>query len=151
MEKKEDKNRDVQRQNKASTLITANLYSNVVTEGIIASQKITNALVQSSDIQSIKSSILAIKKINDIILEANAVAKKKYCLCSSMIKSGAICIAHRETQIIKNAIRCKETIALDTVLRHYDKKVVDMQVSIVAATSTVINNEIGAIPIIIDN
>ena len=151
MKKKEDKNRDVQRQNKASTLITANLYSNVVTEGIKASQKITNALVQSSDIQFIKSSILAIKKINDIILEANAVAKKKYCHCSSMIKSGAICIAHRETQIIKNAIRCKETIALDSVLRHYEKKVVDMQVSIVAATSIVINTEIGAIPTIIDN
>ena len=117
-------NRDVQRQNKASTLVAAVIYSNVVDEGITTIEDIARNMEFIVDVDVLKKAILAISKITKICKDNNGTAISKYCSCSTYIKKGAVSIAHRESRIIKEAIRNKEVYSLSIELRHYNELVV---------------------------
>ena len=126
-------NRDIRRQNPASTVVLATLFSNVVREGLITIDKITTSMRTSTDINFLKRGFTSIASINDVIRSANETSMKEYCRCSTHIKQGAISIANRETQLIKQAIRTKELHALEIELRHFNQIVVDSQISISSA------------------
>ena len=124
------KNRDIQRQNKASTLVTAVQYSNQVNHGISHMEDIINDAMSKNDLESLKQSLAAIQKINTIIKESNTIAIDKYCRSSTFVKKGAISIAQRECRIINESMRTKESFSLSTELRHYNKNLVETYQSI---------------------
>ena len=130
MDQIEKKNRDVQRQNKAATLVSATLFSIVTKEGVAAIELISEKIKNSTDIAFIHKSINAISVINTVISTANDKATKDYCRCSTYVKAGAIPIAHRESQTIKKALLNGGKKYLMNDLRHYNKTVIDMQETI---------------------
>jgi hypothetical protein len=124
------RNRDIARQNKASTLVTANLFSNVIKEGSLHINEITKSMESLQESGEIQQGINAIININKTISEANEQAMKDYSRCSTYVKTGGLSIAHRETQIIKHAIHFGEEESLEEEMRHYNKLVVSMQKAI---------------------
>ena len=85
----------------------------------------------------------AISQINKIISEANEIAKKNYCRCSTNVKIGAISsIAHRESQLIKYAIRTKGTKHLKNDLWHYNDLIIKMQIEISNASTSLTNTDV---------
>lgn len=102
------RNRDTARQNKAATLVTANLFSNVIKEGLLRVEEITTSLKDIQDVRKLHKAITTISDINNIISKANEQAMKDYSRCSTYVRTGGLSIAHRETQIIRHAIRCGE-------------------------------------------
>ena len=128
-------NKDLQRQNKASSLVSAVMHSNVVHEGIISIEEIINMTSDEGNIQKMKNSLLAIAKISRLIKDANQHAKNKYCSCSTYIKKGAVDIANRETRTIKEAIRTNEVYSLNSNLHHYNTTIVEHLPSIKSITN----------------
>ena len=122
----ESSNRDTNRQNKASTLVNACLYSNVTKQGI----NYCLSIVQEENKKNTTTLDTAFFQNMISILEqieiSNTKAMKQFCRCSTHIKCGAISIAHNESMTIQRALRNNESLMLKNTLRHYDKDVIEM-------------------------
>ena len=132
-------NRDLNRQNKAATLVNAVLFSNVVNEGLETIIKLVQNTISSkdcNDVQKMTETLLAVSDISKLILNDNHTAIKKICSCSTYVKKGAIPIAHRETRIMKQAIITKEDYSLSSELRHYNKDLVQSHKSLIRISNS---------------
>ena len=122
MSKDDSPNRDINRQNKASTLVSANMYSNITKEGI----QVCLSILDNSFSNELSPQLIATKSILTKVEKSNEIAKKKFCRCSTHVKCGAISIAHKEIMMIKSSIKNCETKMLKSNLRHYNEDVVEM-------------------------
>ena len=119
-------NRDTNRQDKASTLVNACLYSNVTKQGIISCISILKDQ-KNENITTLPSAFFQnMISILEQIEISNIKATKQFFRCSTHIKCGAISIAHKESMTIQKALKNNESQMLKNTLRHYDKDVIEM-------------------------
>ena len=125
-----EKNRDINQQNKASTLVEACLFSIVAKDALVSIEKIVKSISHHDNSSCLSSKIEETSKLITITKEASTKANKLYCRCSTHIKCGSNIIAHNETQTIKRGIKHKETRMLQYKLRHFYPNVISMHESI---------------------
>ena len=95
-----EKNRDINQQNKASTLVEACLFSIVAKDALVSIEKIVQSISHHDNSSCLSSKIEETSKLITITKEASTKANKLYCRCSTHIKCGSNIIAHNETQTL---------------------------------------------------
>jgi deoxyxylulose-5-phosphate synthase len=81
--------RELNRQNKAATLVNAVLLSNVVTEGLETIIKIIQTSLtfnDTNDVGGLKNNLNSIYEISQILLTNNHASINKYCRCATYVK-----------------------------------------------------------------
>ena len=134
--KRKEKNRDINQQNKAATLVEACLLSIVAKDALVTIEKIVKSISHNDNSSCLSSKIEETSKLITITKEASTKANKLYCSCSTHIKCGSNIIAHNETQTIKRGIKHNETRMLQSKLRHYYPTVISMHQSIYAISNS---------------
>ena len=120
--KKAKSNRDVARQNMASSLVKATMYSNLVNEGLKCISDLSkDELTKDTNMSdSCKRKLETIVSVTDTCITTNSTACKKYQKCSTYVKRGSVDIANKETNLIKKAIECGENPSLIKSIHHYE-------------------------------
>ena len=125
------KNRDITRQNKASSVVSATIYSQICDYGLrTVLDFLDDDLFQKNQDETIK------KKINDLIdtvstcKKALQLSSNMYMRCSTYIKLGAVEIASNENSILKRAIKFKEYEDLEEEMDHFQSDMLVMHKSI---------------------
>ena len=110
IERPTKKNRDANRQNMATSIVQATIYSNLVQDGLKCITDITTSEIESNSNLSpdSKRKFESILSVTNGCLATNSAASLKYQKCSIYIKRGSVDIANKETSLIKSAIRNKE-------------------------------------------
>ena len=148
-----ERNRDFKRQNKASTVVDATIYSLFTDESAKGIQKLTEHAVPSSendvippadntclDCRNNKRCMVQINTLAKTITSTNKIQRNKYMKCSTYVRTGSLRIAQTEHNSIKRAIKYNETSILDNRTKHVTPDMVKLQ--------SEISNQIGKHPCI---
>ena len=132
MAERRKKNRDINRQNMASSLVKATMYSNLVQDGLECIKAISQEeLDKNSDLnENSKRKLESIIEVTDICNNTNTLACTKYQKCSTYVKRGSLDIANRESNLIKKALQVNEDPYLIKSIHHYDQSIGNIQRSI---------------------
>ena len=116
------KNRDANRQNMATSIVQATIYSNLVQDGLKCITDITTSEIESNSNLSpdSKRKFESILSVSNGCLATNSAASLKYQKCSIYIKRGSVDIANKETSLIKSAIRNKENPNEIKSIHHFE-------------------------------
>ena len=121
--------RDSVRQNPASTIVEASIFTNVLDDLLnaikLVCQKVeTHHNNNDVDFKEVFSDICV---LCDESLNINKIVYHKYLKCASYVKTGAIRIAYNENKLIKDAIKYGETESLPSAMPHYDIRMMKAQ------------------------
>ena len=117
-------NHDIQRQNKATSVVDATLYSKICLEAISTIRRLTNKLHNEDPNGELLKKIIELLDICQLTTNKSSVL---YMKCSTYIKQGANEIANNEYSLLKSSVRFKETDDLHVVMHHYDPCMLKMQ------------------------
>ena len=131
-------NRDANRQNMATSIVKATIYSNLVLEGLKTISDLSNSELQENDdlCDSSKRKLESIVIVADTCIDTNKQSNAKYQKCSTYIKRGSVNIANRETGLIKNAITKNEDPYLISSIHHYEPQMGTFQRRIASVRNT---------------
>ena len=117
-------NRDVTRQNKATSVVKATMLSKQCDESILGiSDIISNLknLVKTSNESSTYDQLFCkLEEVLSITKNTNSKASRLYMRCSTYIKLGASEIAHNENAVMKRAVKFEEYDDIESEMDHYD-------------------------------
>jgi hypothetical protein len=124
-----DKNRDIQRQNKASTVINASLHLLVAQELIDEHVNLTSDILEEDNKLSAgtKRKLQYATKLGTTTKEVVENAAKKYCKSSSYVKGTAMILAKREHRTLKKAIKFDEFDNIQKRMPHYNERLLSYQ------------------------
>ena len=143
-------NRDVTRQNKASSVVDATLYSFIADDATktVKSLASTSCVTSSPNptshttcttCQGNKRKLECISNLADTILQSNNVQRSKYMKCSTYLKTGASRLAKTEHNAMKRAIKYNVSPILKDRTKHITTHMVKLQ-------SGIMSNQIGKPP-----
>ena len=129
-------NRDANRQNMATSIVQATMYSNLVEDGLKCITDMTKTVIETnSDLsENSKRKFESILRLTEDCLKTNTAATAKYQKCSTYIKRGSVNIAKRESTLIKNALSNKEDPSLIQTLHHFEPSMANIHANIYAHT-----------------
>jgi hypothetical protein len=123
-------NRDISRQNKATSVVKATMYAFCSRDSIFAIQNhlenLSVSLQKLDTFPQYVTTLSTIVKLLDIALDTNNQSSRLYMKCSTYIKLGAESIAHNENGVLKRAVRFSEYDDLDSEMDHYDTSLLEM-------------------------
>ena len=123
-------NRDATRQNKASSVVQATIFSQILNDGLLSIVQIMEDILTSQlpdkEYSLSRKQLDMITDLTSICLEANTASSTQYMKSSTYIKCGAKEIALNENSSIKRAIKFKETNGLLESLDHFTPRMLDM-------------------------
>ena len=123
-------NRDVTRQNKASSVVKATIFSQILNEALESILHITESILTSQqhihEYSQICPQLNMIAELTSICVESNTVSSTHYMKSSTYVKCGAKEIATNENSSIKRAIKFKETNDLSESLDHFTPRMLEM-------------------------
>ena len=122
-------NRDANRQNMASSIVKANIYSNIVEEGLKCISDITTQVLKTNNSISTESKrkFESILSVTNSCIETNCKSSEKYQKCSTYIKRGSVDIANREVNMVKHAISNNENPSIMNSIHHYEPTMTKLQ------------------------
>ena len=131
-ERQSKKNRDANRQNKATSIVKASIYSNLVEQGLSCIAKISNDELQNNPnlTEDGKRKFESILSVTDSCLQTNSVACSKFQKCSSYLKTGSAAIAARELNMMNSALKNKENPNLIKSLNYFETEMGDFHATI---------------------
>ena len=123
---KRNHNRDVVRQNKATTVVKGCMYNHLSDIGNNTIKKATDKIINSNTAtQSLSSTIVNelrhISTIASLNIDANKKSRDLFMKCSTYIKTGANRIAKNEIRFIEEAYADNECHLLPNLMTHYNK------------------------------
>ena len=129
MKNRKDLNRDASRQNMASSLVKATMYSNLVCDGLKCITEISNdEIVNNTDLsEDSKRKLQSIIDVSDTCIKTNETAIAKYQKCSTYVKRGSVDIANKEHNLIKKAVDNNEDPYLIKNIHHYEPRMAHIQ------------------------
>ena len=137
-----DTNRDIRRQNKASTVVDATIFSLITDDGVSQISKFASDAIQDNDDSeetslcqgciSKKRKFQSIKNLASTTSTSNELQRSKYLKCSTYLKTGAFRIAQTENNAIKRAMKCNEQSILSNRTKHVSPCMVKLQSDIVS-------------------
>ena len=125
-------NRDANRQNMASSIVQANIYSNIVQEGLKCISDITTHELNTNTTisQDSKRKFESILSVTNSCIETSSKSSEKYQKCSTYIKRGSVDIANREVNMVKKAISNNENPSIMMSIHHYEPTMSRLQSNI---------------------
>ena len=116
-------NRDLNRQNKANTVVRAAIYLEISTDGMDkVCELISEALKDNPSGSTSASTLERILSITQACMECNKIAGRDFTRCSTYVKTTASQIAKKENSYIKKAVKFNETKDLKEVMIHFEEK-----------------------------
>ena len=134
-----ERNRDFRRQNKASTVVDATIYSLLTDDSAQGIVKLSQHSVETSeddvispsntcqDCSSNKQCMSQINTLAKTITNTNKIQRNKYMKCSTYVRTGALRIATTEHNSIKRALKYNETSILNDRTKHVTPDMVKLQ------------------------
>ena len=117
-------NRDVNRQNKANTVVTATIYSQIVFDGLSK----LNVIIK--DTTKNDNTLQQLQDIIGVCIKANSMSCKQYMRSSTYIKCAAYNIAKRENSMIKRGLKFREIDDLSSSMDHLEAEMLEMHKTI---------------------
>ena len=134
-------NRDVTRQNKATSVVKATMLAYCCRDSILAIQNLVKDLSTSLEnqdcLKEYENTFHLLNNLLNITIDTNNKSSRLYMRCSTYIKLGATEIAHNENAVLKRAIKFNEYDDLESEMDHFDQSILDMFKIIQTDRSTV--------------
>ena len=131
-ERQSKKNRDANRQNMATSIVKASIYSNLVEQGLTCIAQISNDELENNQnlTEDGKRKFESILSVADSCLKTNSVASTKFQKCSTYMKTGCALIANREVNMINAALSNNENPSLIKRLHYFEPTMGTVQTTI---------------------
>ena len=124
------KNRDIIRQNKATSVVDATIFSEIALESISTITKICDVIQKETPNEDLASYIGNILESCRICHDSSRKAQRLFMRCSTYIKLGAKEIAHNEYAFLKRSVKFREVDDLKNEMEHYHDCMLPMQQSL---------------------
>ena len=124
------RNRDVVRQNKATSVVAGTIYSNISKDGINSMAEMSKIVLESDNnklSEENKSRLQYISEQGKSSVECIDIAANMYMRSSTYVRCGAKDIASKAQNTMKNAIRFNEVANLKKPTSHITPNMVKMQ------------------------
>ena len=125
-----EKNRDCSRQNKASSIIDATIYTHMATDGILSIQHLCEEILNCENNQLTNESAKQLRYVTNLTkttIEALNTSTKKFLKSSTDIKGGAKILASKEYTVLKKGFKFDELDIIPTRMDHYHPHMVKLQ------------------------